>query len=207
MQQHWIQLWQRLKAPPPQGVWAQLASLYNSPDRHYHNLTHIQECLNMLALLPTQPQSSASETIELAIWFHDAIYDTRATDNEQRSADFARSTIQQAGLGTALAAQVYQLVLATGHQSSVMADRDTQILLDIDLAILGSEPNIFWAYEAHIRQEYAWVPLATFRQKRAEILQTFLEREIIYQNAFYRKMLEATARRNLADSIAQLANK
>ena len=185
----------------------QLSSLYNSPDRHYHNLTHIQECLKLLDLGSNQLNSGARAAIELAIWFHDAIYETHAADNEQRSADFAQSTIHQAGLSPELANQVYQLVLATGHQSSIGSDRNTQLLLDIDLAILGSEPDIFWRYEANIRQEYAWVPLATFRQKLAAILQTFLDRETIYQNAFYHKMLEAPARQNLANSIAQLANK
>ncbi len=211
MKERWLQLWHRLEFEPPEKSWAQLSDLYNSPDRHYHNLNHILFCLKLLELAANnQPKGKDSRLItavELAIWFHDAIYDPHAADNEQQSANLARSTIQEAGLSQELADRVYQLVLATGHVNSTIDDYNTQLLIDIDLAILGSKPDIFWAYESQIRQEYAWVPLATFQQKRAEILQTFLDRTNIYQTACYREKFEAPARRNLIQSIAQLANK
>ncbi len=211
MKERWLQLWQRLKSEPPERSWAQLSDLYNSPDRHYHSLNHILACLKLLELtVNSQPKVIDSQlitAIELAIWFHDAIYDTYAADNEQQSANLARSTIQEAGLSKELADRVYQLVLATSHSTTIENDYDTQLLIDIDLAILGSKPDIFGIYESQIRQEYAWVPLATFRQKRAEILQTFLDRTNIYQTVCYREKFEAPARRNLAQSIVQLANK
>ncbi len=203
MQERWLQLWQRLNCEPPLGVEEQLWSLYTSPDRHYHNLTHIHECLKLLELISTP----YPEAIELAIWFHDAVYNTRAADNEQQSANLATAIIQQASLSTEFATKVHQLILATSHQHQAIDDHDTQLLIDIDLAILGSNPDTFEVYESNIRQEYAWVPLATFQQKRAEILQTFLDRPAIYQTAAYWEMFEAPARRNLAKSITQLANR
>jgi predicted metal-dependent HD superfamily phosphohydrolase len=203
MQERWLQLWQKLNCEPPLGVGEQLWGLYTSPDRHYHNLTHIQECLKLLELMPTP----YPEAIELAIWFHDAVYNTRAADNEQQSANLATATIQQAGLSAELANKVHQLILATSHQHQAIDDHDTQLLIDIDLAILGSDPDTFKVYESNIRQEYVWVPLTTFQQKRAEILQEFLDRLAIYQTTAYWEMFEAPARRNLAKSIAQLAKR
>jgi predicted metal-dependent HD superfamily phosphohydrolase len=211
MEERWRQLWQKLKFEPPSGVWAELSGLYQAPDRYYHNLTHISACLELLDLGQAHPSVGMAPdqhiAIELAIWFHDAIYDTHATDNEQQSAALASTIIQETGLNAELADQVHRLVLATGHGSNTIVDEDTQLLLDIDLAILGSEPHAFWAYESQIRQEYAWVPLATFQQKRAAVLQTFFDRANIYQTKFYREMLETNARANLVASVDQLANK
>jgi predicted metal-dependent HD superfamily phosphohydrolase len=211
MQKRWLHLWQQLGTNPPAGVWEQLVNLYNSPDRYYHNLTHIAACFQLLDRLvlerPALVTTDVETTVSLALWFHDAIYDTHAVDNEQRSADLARATIQQSGLSVALADRVYQLILATGHHGVVMNDLETQLLLDIDLGILGSDSEAFWMYEDNIRQEYAWVPGAIFQQKRLEILQTFLDRQFIYHHEFYRPRLEVPARRNITAAIAQLANK
>ncbi len=219
MQKRWIHLWQQLGTTPPAGSWEQLSDLYNTAGRHYHNLTHIQDCLRCLDLAIVHPVVSISSDdrspIELAIWFHDVIYDPQSLNNELRSAEFAHRTIQKAGLDPACADLVYQLILATSHHPPVIAgmakaishDYLMLLLLDIDLAILGSPPATFEAYEVNIRQEYAWVPEATFQQKRIELLQAFLDRPNIYQTAYGQATWESAARRNLAQSIAQLASK
>jgi predicted metal-dependent HD superfamily phosphohydrolase len=211
MQKRWSHLWQKLGTSPPAGVWEQLVNLYNSPDRYYHNLTHLEACWHLLDLFalnyPDPRTTDVETTVALALWFHDAIYDSHAADNEQLSADLAKSTILQSGLSAELADRVDRLILATGHHGDVMNDLETQLLLDIDLGILGSDSDTFWTYEHNIRQEYAWVPWTIFQQKRMEILQIFLDREFIYQHEFYRARLEAPARQNLTAAIAQLANK
>lgn len=81
---------------------------------------------------------------------------------------------------------------------------DEQILVDLDLSILAAKPARFAEYELQVRAEYAWVPEATYRSKRAEILQTFLDRKTIYNTAHFKANSEADARRNLSDSIASL---
>ncbi|GEM_PF-2234168 len=48
-----------------------------------------------------------------------------------------------------------------------------------------------------IRQEYAFVPEALFRQRREAILRSFLDRSYIYSTARFQSSLEERARANL----------
>lgn len=176
-------------------------ALYSEPHRHYHNLRHISDCLmefDRLAALAREPLA-----VELAIWFHDAVYDPRAADNEARSAQLAREWLREAVAGPALVESVSQLVLATkAHGGTLHAD--APLLVDIDLSILGQSPGRFWEYEKQIRREYDWVPAAIFCRKRAEILEGFLERERIYLTDVVFQEREALARDNLRTSVGRL---
>jgi predicted metal-dependent HD superfamily phosphohydrolase len=133
--------------------------------------------------------------VELAIWFHDAIYDTRRSDNEQRSADWAVSSTGNSNLRA--------LVMATRHEA-VPEGIDAQVLVDVDLSILGAEPQRFDEYEVQVRQEYGWVPGMIYRRKRREILESFLERPTVYRTARFIERYEPRARANLARSVARL---
>ncbi|WP_199320699.1 hypothetical protein [Leptolyngbya sp. FACHB-261] len=186
-----------------QDVLEKLIRAYSSPHRFYHNLTHIEDCFTIFE----QAKSLAThpEEIELAIWFHDAVYDPRGSANEQKSAEWAQFVINQSGLGNAIVERVSRLILATRHNAK-LKDRDAQILIDVDLSILGREEDTFWRYEENIRKEYAWVPESLFRQKRVEILRSFLNRQHIYHLDEYRERFEARARANLMQAIARLEN-
>ena len=97
------------------------------------------------------------------------------------------------------------LVLATRGHETVAGDADTQLLLDIDLAVLGSAPARFAEYGSQIRAEYAHVPEADFRRGRAQVLSGFLARPRIYATAAFHDALEHRARENLAQALAVLA--
>ena len=133
----------------------------------------------------------------MALWFHDAVYDLQAHDNEQRSADLAAAALQAAGVPDEAVGRVVALILATRH-TGVPATQDEQLLVDIDLGILGAGPARFAEYERQIREEYAFVPEALFRSARRSILQGFLDRPVLYGTAHFRDRLEARARVNLA---------
>ena len=100
--------------------------------------------------------------MEAALWFHDAVYDSRAGDNEARSAEWARRALAELGIPPAVADDVARLVRLTDHADPA-PDPAGRLLCDIDLAILGREPEAFDTYDRHIREEYAWVPEADFR--------------------------------------------
>jgi predicted metal-dependent HD superfamily phosphohydrolase len=202
MAKRWEDMWKKLNArTAPQNVFEELIKAYSSPDRFYHNLTHIQDCLTIFD--QTRWLAVQIEEVELAIWFHDAVYDTRRNDNEQKSAEWAVSAIHQSGAEHAVAERVFDFVLATRHTTEV-SDRDAQLVVDVDLSILGRETEIYWQYEENIRKEYAWVPESVFRQKRLEVLRAFLDRPNIYYHEMYRNRFEKKARANLLQAIESL---
>ena len=177
--------------------------MYSAPERHYHNLRHISECLE--AFDSTRHFSKNPLAVELAIWFHDVVYNSRASDNEEQSAVSARQWLSGSGSSEELLGCVESLVLATkAHDASL--DIDAPLLVDIDLAILGQKEIRFREYEAQIRAEYSWVPQSTFVTKRAEILERFLGRQRIYSTDFFFERFEVQARRNLRWSIDHLRN-
>jgi predicted metal-dependent HD superfamily phosphohydrolase len=142
----------------------------------------------------------------VAIWFHDAVYDTRRDDNEQKSAEWAKKVISQSGLAGSVAERVSDLILATRHRAEV-SDMDAQLMVDVDLSILGADPEVFWQYEENIRKEYAWISESLFRAGRMEILHNFLNRKYIYHHQTYRGMFEDKARFNLKQAITKLSGR
>jgi predicted metal-dependent HD superfamily phosphohydrolase len=123
------------------------------PHRHYHTVRHLEECFAQFDLL--KEEATRPEEVELALWFHDAIYDPRRSDNEARSAQWAFESLQGVSPGTA--ENVRALVMATRHDA-LPESNDAQILVDVDLSILGASEERFDEYEAQARAEYAWVP-------------------------------------------------
>ncbi|MBD9470777.1 N-methyl-D-aspartate receptor NMDAR2C subunit [Pseudoxanthomonas sp. PXM01] len=175
-------------------LFEQLKTAYAEPQRHYHTLQHLGECL--AAFDGAQGSAEHPHAVEMALWFHDAIYDVKGHDNEQRSADWARDALLAAGVGSESAQHVHDLVMATRH-TAVPQGRDEQLLVDIDLSILGAERTRFDEYEQQIRKEYSYVPGFLFRRKRKEILLGFMERPAIYSTPHFHAALEARARDNL----------
>jgi predicted metal-dependent HD superfamily phosphohydrolase len=203
--ERWAKLWREIGAKDDGlAVYQELASAYSEPHRHYHNFQHISDCLNEfesardLAQLPL--------AVELAIWFHDAVYDTRAGDNEEKSAELAKMRIRAAREDINLLVGTFALVLATKtHDPS--RHPDAPLMVDVDLSILGQPEKRFCEYESQIRREYDWVPDGIFAAKRAEILERFLARERIYSTKEFFDRYEKRARANLEASVQKLRNR
>lgn len=174
---------------------------YTEPHRHYHNQQHIAACLALfdgMRALFLHPAEA-----EWALWLHDVVYDTHAHDNEEQSAVFAAAILREGGAEPASIDRVGAFILATRH-TEIPQDRDARLLVDIDLSILGSAPEVFDAYEHSIRLEYAWVQEELFREKRREILEGFLGREYIYLTDTCRETFEGQARHNIRRSVERL---
>ena len=183
---------------------ANLAAHYAEPIRAYHNAAHIAAML--AGFEEVRASALAPHAIVLAVLFHDAIYDPRRSGNEAASAAYARTELAALGAAPATIARIADLILATQHgiREPAPADTDCALLLDLDLAILGSAPDAYRAYAAAIRREYAHVPDALYRPGRARVLKVFLDQPHIYRTPVFRAHLEAQARLNLAAEIAQL---
>lgn len=181
-------------------VFNALMARYAEPHRHYHNPAHLKQMFTILDRL----QSQRPAELDLAVWFHDAVYDPRAQDNEEASAQFARQELSQLRIAPDIIEETCRLILLT--RSHEAEDPSGQLLLDADLAILGEPEPIYTDYATAIRQEYAWVPEDRYRQARADVLRRFLARPHIYHTALMRASHEATARANLEQEIQELAS-
>ncbi len=204
-QADWQTVWQAL-APAHHGLDALLTELtgcYSEPHRHYHTLDHLDACLRHLASV--RDKLERPHEVALALWFHDAIYEIGASDNESRSAKWARQALLAAGGDADAADRIHAAIMVTRHDQPPQT-ADQQLLLDVDLAILGASPAVFDAYERQIMQEYQSVPSAAFRSNRRRILQGFLNRPRIYHSAAFLATREAQARANLERSIRALAD-
>ena len=198
----WQTLWRELGAPASDDtLFTRLIECYSEPHRKYHTMQHLQECLTHLEHVRSFADRAGE--VELALWFHDAIYNTRKKDNEARSAEWARDSALAAGLSGDQAGRIYQLVMATVHDA-VPEGRDATVLVDIDLSILGADATRFDEYEVQVREEYSWVPGPLYRAGRRKILQEFANRESIYSTEYFRLNYEAQARSNIARSLARL---
>ena len=191
----------KIGASAPHDLFPELESAYAAPDRFYHTANHIEQCLAHFQRhrdLAVQPAE-----IEIALWFHDAIYDTHRADNEQRSADWAREFLVRERVEQSRVERIHALIIATRHDAAV-DDPDQQLLIDIDLGILGQSSATFDAYDAAIRREYAWVPWPRYVEARIAVLTGFLSRSSIYSTPPFVARYEAQARRNIATAIAKL---
>ena len=198
----WIMLWKRIKAQgDPHPPYHDLVQRLAEPHRAYHTMRHILHCREEMARV--QPLAAQPDAMEIALWYHDTIYNTHAADNEEQSAALAAHILRDAAVPEVFVQTVVRLIVATKHHI-VAEDPDTRLLVDIDLAILGQPPQIFDAYERHIRQEYAWVPHEAFLEGRARILRAFLHRSTIYATEHFRQHYEAQARINIARSLRVL---
>jgi predicted metal-dependent HD superfamily phosphohydrolase len=203
LEDYWTRAWGILGiGPPERAAFTDLARRYGEPHRAYHTLQHLEECFVLFDESPALAERPGE--LLVGLWYHDAVYDTHASDNERRSAALARDVIIAVGGGERLAGRVGGLVLATRHDARP-AGRDQALIADIDLGILAASEPRFDEYERQVRQEYAWVPAAIFRATRLRILNGFLARPSVYSTSHFVERYEERARNNLRRSVARLA--
>jgi predicted metal-dependent HD superfamily phosphohydrolase len=197
LHERWQSLFAALGVEPAatEPAFANLATRYSHPDRHYHNLTHLRHVLETVDRLKHLAQDLPA--LLLAAWFHDVVYEARAKDNEEQSALLARAVLERLRVPKSLIDRVAELILLTKSHSAAPDDLDGQLLLDADLAILGAAEAEYRQYAEAIRREYAWVPEADYRAGRAAVLKRFEERPVIFQCALMREQYERSAQRNL----------
>jgi predicted metal-dependent HD superfamily phosphohydrolase len=212
LRDQWLKTAQQAGASAQQSeaLWLDLLNRYGEAGRAYHNLSHIA------ALLAHAERCRASLkeplVVAMAIWFHDVIYDTHASDNEERSAALAVAVLHGWGLDAPRIARVEACILATkkhallGDGGANGADADQAYFLDMDLAILGVAPALYNQYSAAIREEYRWVPDPAYRAGRTAVLQKFLLRPRLYFTSQFADAYERQARTNLEQEVQRLGD-
>ncbi len=224
--------WDRTVAPSPRSheVFDDLVGRHRQPHRRYHGVRHVVWVLRHARQLEAAIPASAGGlhpfdtsydvgAVSAAAFFHDAVYDPQRNDNEERSALLAEHQLASIGWDESRRDVVATLVRATaGHLrddidplavgSAVPEGRcvvETQVLLDADLAVLGSEPNAYAAYATGVRVEYGHLTDEEWRAGRAVVLQHLLGRDHLYASAPAREWWEARAGANLTAELASLA--
>lgn len=193
-----------IEAQAARPVLAELLALYGPAGRHYHTFGHIAD---LLQHLDAHGRDVADrDAVELAIFFHDAIYDPARSDNEAASAALAGKRLTTLNLPVGIVAKVERYILATRHDAGgwLPGDADLALLLDLDLAVLGAERSVYAAYAQAIRREYGMYPDDAYRAGRKRVLSAFLGRPKIYGTPTLQALWEAPARDNLTWEIGEL---
>jgi len=198
--ERWLDLWHWFGVSADAKImeaYQELIEKYAEPHRKYHNLYHINICLAELETV--KRFATNANALEIAIWYHDAIYDVWANDNEEKSAELAEKVIIDLGLSRALAQRVKGIILATKH-NSVPDHYDAKLMLDIDIANFG-KAEMFKITNQLVREEYSAVAEKEFMEGRSNILAKFLNRPRIYLTNFFYNKYEDAAKKNIAGSI------
>lgn len=182
--------------PMARDAFIELTNCYSESHRAYHNLHHIDQMLGLFHDL-----CDLDDAMELAIWFHDAVYDPKRSDNEEQSAR-CFSRLLGNDLPASLAERVCRLILATDPRIPRSGMADENLLIDIDRAILASSPAEYETYRLAIRREYGHVGDAQFAAGRGAFLKDCLTRPIFTTPDFL--AFEEKARENLQRELAGL---
>ena len=173
---------------------------YAESHRFYHTMSHVLSCLRQLDDLP---DFKNKHLVEIALWFHDVVYEPLKTNNEEESALFAQKTMLRLDIDDESITRIMALIILTKHPSQPKT-LDEQYLIDVDLSILGSKPALYAQYETWIRKEYRYVPSFLYKKGRRKVLKSFLDQPTIYSSAVFRERYERIARTNLESAILAL---
>ena len=182
-------------------LWAEIKTQYSKRNRHYHNLTHLNNLES--ELLPLKDKISDWQTLIFSIAYHDIVYNTLKTDNEEKSARFANSRLLRLALPDDQRIKCLSQIMATkGH--SISEDPDTNYFTDADLAILGSDSQEYLKYVKSIRKEYKFYPDFVYNPGRKKVMEHFLQMHRIYKTDYFYNKYEQQARKNISDEIRQM---
>ncbi len=207
-QNRFTDLWSRnlIQGAPNKGlqIYQMLIDAYNEKQRVYHTQQHIEDCLTLFDEIKSYLQNA--DSVELAIWFHDVIYQINSRDNEELSADLFMN-ISEGALQAATRHQVYQHIIATLHNGSEMLEHDTRYMVDIDLSSFGLPWDRFIQNSREVRQEMSHIPDEEFYPRQCAFQQSLLKHGRFYQTDYFFKNYEQSALNNIADYFVHLRKK
>jgi predicted metal-dependent HD superfamily phosphohydrolase len=183
-----------------QTLWNEIEKSYSKSDRHYHNLAHLESVLNELTI--HKAKFASWDAIVFAIVYHDIVYNTLKSNNEERSADVAIKVLTNISCPGNTIEQCGELIHATKkHQP---ADHETNLFTDADLSILGSDSERYNDYVKKIRREYSIYPDLVYNPGRKKVLLHFLEMESIFKTKEFSDKYELSAKANIQSELESL---
>lgn len=195
--------------PGAQALGERLVDCWAEPHRKYHDRRHLMSVLEALDVLTEasdirRPESGTGRTVQLAAWYHDAVYRGQAGQDEEDSARLALQTLPAAGSAEDEAAEVARLVRLTATHDPAGSDLPGALLCDADLSVLGLPPDRYARYTADVRSEYAALPEPAFLAGRKSVVAGLLERPRLFATPAGRVLWEERAHRNLRTELLDL---
>ncbi|MFE4022278.1 hypothetical protein ACFXPZ_33595 [Streptomyces sp. NPDC059101] len=188
--------------PDPAPYAANLLRRWAEPQRRYHTTDHLTAVLDRVDELATYADDLPA--VQLAAWFHDAVYRPDRSENEERSAALAERALPELGIAPARTAEAARLVRLTVTHDPAPDDHNGAVLCDADLAVLAGSPDTYAAYAAAVRAEYDFVPDPDFRAGRAAVLRQLLALPRLFATPQGHDRWERPARHNLSTELALL---
>lgn len=194
-------MWVALGLPENNDIGNIIYDTYREPHRHYHTERHLRECMSLLN--DNIHLFSRPAEVKLALYFHDIVYDPKSSTNEIESANYAVNFLRSINAPDTLQQRIHDLVMMTATHKPPFKDYDAYLMIDIDLAILGSSPDRFKEYQQQIRKEFKHVDRHEFIQARNEFLKKFLDYDTIFHTPYFRGHYERSAKENITKLIQE----
>lgn len=202
LESEWLKDASRFSSIRAAEIFNQLVARHNEPQRHYHGLSHLTALLDLLA--QHAPQIPPGSPSRLAIWWHDAISDPTAKDNEEQSAVLARDHLFELGASPDVIEDVVAIILATKNHWAGPSLGEHDLFLDADIAILGAPPLVYETYTRNVRKEYSWAPDPAFRAGRSAFLEKALTWPRLFRTDVFENAYGQQARENMRQELATL---
>lgn len=175
-------------------LWNEIEQNYSNRNRHYHSLEHLDKMLFYLTKIKAKIQNW--EPILFTLYYHDIIYNSRKSNNEEESAKLAKKRMLELSIPNDIIQQSTAQIIAT-KKHSISENSDTNYLLDIDLSILGQNWKTYLTYTKNVRKEYAIYPDFLYKPGRKKVLHHFLNMERIFKTDYFYDLFEKQAKENL----------
>ncbi len=198
VQRRWHELCELIKIPQDaeSKIWNIIEEKYCETGRYYHTLKHIN------SLLELSRQYSEIITnivqVDLAIIFHDIIYNPQSGTNESDSAVLFENLLSPYVDKQLITAVSEYIILTKEHNVFSSSDKDLQLFIDFDMSILGADFDTYAEYSQNIRKEYIHVPESIYCEKRAEFLRgVFTKSDPIFATQEFKTLYEVRAKENM----------
>ncbi len=199
-----IALWERClrngTGTDARRVYEGLRAHYSEPHRRYHTPAHLNHCLRQFDLADSLMDDP--DAVEMAIWFHDVIYNVPTTDNELKSAQYF-TELARGRADSGFCQNVYNMILTTTHQQ-LPTRKDDKYLVDVDLSSFGLPWDEFRRDSVSVRDEFADRPDREFYNAHIKFMQSLIDRRHFFATEFFRKKYEKSARDNVERLIEEL---
>ncbi len=187
-------------------LYNRLSGQYTNPGRFFHTLDHVEFVLKRAELEFEYIKPDEWPLAYLAIAYHDIVYTPGDILNEERSANFAVSELQDF-LPVSDLEHVAQAILATDHGRPFVGDSLCAVVADADLSSLAKPWREFCADRKKIKLEFKDFSEKEFKQGTVAFFKKLLGKPRIFRLPTAFKKYENLARHNMACTIAELESK